>query len=45
MTVNLTNGEFDGYAWAEGIGWVHLRNATPTYGVAMSTSGTVIRFR
>jgi len=45
VTVNLTNGEFDGYAWAEGIGWVHLRNATPTYGVAMSTSGTVIRFR
>jgi len=45
MTVNLTNGEFDGYAWAEGIGWVHLRNAIPAYGVAMSTSGTVIRFR
>jgi hypothetical protein len=25
MTMNLTNGEFDGYAWGENIGWIYFK--------------------
>jgi hypothetical protein len=30
------SGRFDGYAWAENIGWIHFRNASPAYDVRTS---------
>jgi formylglycine-generating enzyme required for sulfatase activity len=32
--VNSTTGSFDGYAWAENVGWVHFRSAAPLYSLA-----------
>jgi len=27
VTIDPDTGEFDGYAWAENVGWIHFRNS------------------
>ncbi len=41
VTLDATTGQFNGYAWSENLGWIHLSNADPAYGVAVLTGGAV----
>jgi hypothetical protein len=36
VTIDPATGSFDGYAWAENVGWIHFRNTDPAYNVAIS---------
>lgn len=33
MTIDSVSGDFDGYAWSEGVGWIHFQNSSPAYKV------------
>jgi hypothetical protein len=37
VTIHLATGEFEGYAWAENIGWIHFKN--PAAGYVVATAG------
>ena len=33
VTIGLSDGSFDGFAWSEKVGWIHFKNASPAYNV------------
>jgi hypothetical protein len=41
VTIDPTAGEFDGYAWAENVGWIHFKGGAgaTAYGVVTSFIG------
>jgi hypothetical protein len=52
VTIDTGTGRFDGFAWAENIGWIHFQNASPVYNVRTTAfdappvlGPTVFRFR